>query len=500
MNRPAFIAGLLLSSACALWSCNAEDQSTSYVDPVLGDPCRYAECGDHGICATNREGQPECMCEVGYAGATCDVCEGSFHRDFYDRCLTDTTCADQEQNPCGVNGDCVDDANGVIACECAEGYEGPRCNLCADRYAWDREGRCLPLFITVPVADSGVAEVCLLDSCAPYATCSIVDGKAECSCRFGYLAPSCTQCAPGYYLDAGECVPSENCEPDSCPDNASCITTGADVTCQCFAEYTGPACQECASGHHLIGSTCVADETCGPSACPEHATCSVEAGEIVCACNSGYAGASCETCATGYHVDAGSCVPDQSCANATCSAHASCVVVGGVTRCDCEPGWDSERCDRCVDLATESTAFELVTGWATVVDTCATRPELSIARMTVRSRHGMDYVQLCARSSFHALSTQHIALTAGVDQPAELVFWEPVVMMSFDYASVLDTLALDIVADGAIVGAIDLAPHFKGSATLRLDSPADIVELRSRNGVRQTISIDNVVYHYERCR
>jgi hypothetical protein len=175
------------------------------------------------------------------------------------------------------------------------------------------------------------------------------------------------------------------------------------------------------------------------------------------------------------------------------------VVIGGTTDCECEPGWDGERCERCVDLATESTAFEFVTGWATIADTCATRPELSIARMTVRSRHGADYVQLCARSTFHALNTQHIALTVGIDQPAEFVFWDPVVVMSFDYASVLDVLAIDIVADAAVVGTIDLAPHFKGTATVRLDAPAELVELRSRNGVRQTISIDNVVYHYETC-
>src|SRR5262245_46559369 len=116
------------------------------ISPVYGDPCRYSECSTHGQCAAADAGGPFCLCDVGYAGARCEVCEPGFHLDALNRCAPDRSCAAQASNPCGTHGGC-DDRTGVIACECDLGYEGPRCTLCASGYERSPHGECLALFL-----------------------------------------------------------------------------------------------------------------------------------------------------------------------------------------------------------------------------------------------------------------------------------------------------------------------------------------------------------------
>jgi hypothetical protein len=92
--------------------------------------CEGVSCGGVGLCAVDRDGAPACVCDVGYAGEGCSLCEAGFHRDAQDRCAPDRLCADQPEDPCAPRGSCVD-LDGVIACRCDDDYDGPRCNLCA---------------------------------------------------------------------------------------------------------------------------------------------------------------------------------------------------------------------------------------------------------------------------------------------------------------------------------------------------------------------------------
>src|SRR5262245_52228874 len=169
----------LAVAAClaALGSCgdDAPDHAR-LVAPVFKDPCRYDQCSEHGACAVGEASGPVCLCEVGYRGAVCDGCEPGFHFDSMGRCVPDRSCAEQEVDPCGIHGTCNDEL-GVIACECEEGYEGPRCNLCASGRVPD-VGDCLELVIVrgsggdgtnapptgndagAPVADACVEEDC----------------------------------------------------------------------------------------------------------------------------------------------------------------------------------------------------------------------------------------------------------------------------------------------------------------------------------------------------
>jgi len=126
------------------------------IDPVFVEACRFSDCSGNGQCSAQRDGTPLCLCEVGYGGPQCDGCEAGFHRDSKQRCAPDRRCAEQTTNPCGLYGSCADQ-EGVIACHCDPGYEGPRCNLCANGYGRDAYGECLQLVISDGnLTDAGV--------------------------------------------------------------------------------------------------------------------------------------------------------------------------------------------------------------------------------------------------------------------------------------------------------------------------------------------------------
>ena len=78
---------------------------------------------------------------------------------------------------------------------------------------------------------------------------------------------------------------------------------------------------------------------------------SSDAGEPYCECITGYAGAQCEACAEAFHRDAGwRCVPDKRCkdeAQDVCGDHGDCRDDTGVIQCDCDTGYAGARCSLC---------------------------------------------------------------------------------------------------------------------------------------------------------
>ena len=126
----------------------------------------------------------------------------------------------------------------------------------------------------------------------------------------------CNVCAPGFSGE-GACVA---CDPE-CPPGVPCAWSGNDTYCACTAGFRLPpspgndddaVCGPCVSTHASRD-----DGTCG--ACPrttcdwEHATCSLVIGaheEARCACDTGYAGDDCDTCAPAFvATSAGDCTP-----------------------------------------------------------------------------------------------------------------------------------------------------------------------------------------------
>jgi hypothetical protein len=472
-----------LALAGAVASCGKSDPVATFVQPVYREPCRFTDCGP-GICTPSDTGAPSCLCDPGYQGPLCGSCEPGFHRDHFARCLPDTRCADQPHDPCGAYGSC-DDATGVVTCSCDEGYEGPRCTLCADRYGRDALGRCLPIYLGGDAVGQTAAPV---------------------ECKPGYAGSDCTSCADGYHAFGPGCVVDERCEPGLCPASADCRILEGVRSCLCRPGYSGAGCDQCASGFHAVAGVCVVDASCDTDTCPAQASCSLDAGEASCTCVAGYTGDDCADCVTGYHVEGNDCVPDELCSPLECSARATCVVISGQIRCDCDPGWGGTLCDRCVDLGTEVIGFEGATDWPTVSNTCRTRDELWVPRLSLRSRAGAEPLLLCASNTYSGLTSQHVELRAGRATaqspalPAELVFWQPVVMVSFDYAATLEPIALDVFADDAKVGSLSIAAFSRASFTTLFDKPVTTLTLVSHDGTLQGFGLDNLVFNYERCR
>lgn len=287
---------------------------------------------------------------VGEAGASTPLeCEDGYHLEG-DACVIDqetASCADAD--PCSAHGTC-DDASGVVVCICEVGYAGVDCADCAAGFHED-DGECL------------LDQQCLSSTCSGRGACSVVDGTVSCDCSVGHTGTYCEDCAEGYHPTArGICEADETCQSDSCL-NGTCSVTSGVVSCACEAGWSGEACNQCAAGFHLEGTECLLDAQCIASTCSGHGSCTVVNGQIACACYAGYDGDYCEDCATGYHtaVD-GACAADQLCTTSSCTGHGACSVNGGVASCACDAGWAGSDCSSCAP------GFHL-SGEACVLDT-----------------------------------------------------------------------------------------------------------------------------------
>lgn len=328
-------------------------------DGYAGDECSTCAAGWHdaggGVCVLDAECLPNscsgieagtcddtdgvvtCVCNSGYAGDACESCATDFQFDSTGACVEAESCADAD--PC-VNGTC-DDSTGVISCACDDGYAGADCDTCAA--GWHDE-------VGVCVLDA----VCTVGSCSGAAagTCDDTGGILSCVCTLGYAGDDCEACDTGYHFDStGACVVDESClAADPCI-SGTCDDTGGVISCVCDAGYAGADCDTCAAGwHDAGGGVCALDAQCLPSTCSgaDAGSCDDTGGIVTCSCTLGYAGTYCETCDGGYHFDStGACVVDESCLSADPCVNGVCDDTGGLISCVCDDGYAGADCDTC---------------------------------------------------------------------------------------------------------------------------------------------------------
>ncbi|MBI5542422.1 MAG: hypothetical protein HY901_00925 [Deltaproteobacteria bacterium] len=243
---------------------------------------------------------------------------------------------------CG-HGSCSD-LLGAAECVCDTGYAGPTCGLCAAGYQdHDADGTCLPT-----CASSG------LGNCSGHGTCADSSGAAACTCDAGYAGASCASCAAGYQDQDADGTCLADCASSglgNCSGHGTCSDSSGTATCSCEAGYAGASCASCAAGYqdHDTDGTCLADcASSGLGNCDGHGTCSDATGTATCACDPGYAGASCASCAAGYqdHDADGTCLVD--CASSglgSCSGHGTCQDATGPATCVCTTPWIGTACD-----------------------------------------------------------------------------------------------------------------------------------------------------------
>jgi EGF domain-containing protein len=287
--------------------------------------CEGVTCGGHGQCEL-QDGLAICVCETGYIGDRCHLCDSAYHFDGIDACVQDEICP--AVDICGDHGTCAD-TGGVVACTCDTGYEGELCDQCAFAYIENAAGECV------------LAENCPgADICGDHGTCDDSSGVVVCVCETGYSGVQCVDCAEGYHLFEGACVEDETCPAtDPCGPHSSCDDTSGIVICVCD------------NGYHSDGQgNCLENQVCpDPDPCGEHGTCDNSSGSIECICDTGYRGVWCNACAAGYHPGPlGDCLEDEFCPDPDpCGQHGSCDDTGGEVVCICETGYDGEFCADC---------------------------------------------------------------------------------------------------------------------------------------------------------
>jgi len=173
---------------------------------------------------------------------------------------------------------------------------------------------------------------CTADPCDPNPCTE--PGRTACT----HDGPTVTcACDPGRHDEGGACVPDVECGPGSCAGHGDCTSDGLGITCACAPGYDGATCASCASGWHADGAGGCTQDPCTPNPC-------VAVGQTT--CSTGDGGAAVCTCDDDYHPDGAGCALDEVCGEDSCG-HGDCSVVGGLVTCACEPGWAAPGCDDC---------------------------------------------------------------------------------------------------------------------------------------------------------
>lgn len=368
MTRAFAVCCLLLAASCANNDL-----------PKDGASCPRSVCSERGTCSFT-DTHPVCACDDGYTGAACTRCAEGFHRAADESCVVDETCT---PGFCANGGACFINEYGLAACACAPGYSGVTCTECRAGYHADADAGC-SLDQRCHETSCARAGTCSTDGgrvqcacnadhggefcerstlncndnnpCASTGRCSERNGQLGCVCQPGYGGSTCASCAAGYVNSDAGCVLSDSCAPSSCSFSGTCAVDAGSITCACTTGYAGARCDQCATGYHrAVDFTCVVDETCATAShCSANGTCRELNAETVCDCANGYAGVNCETCAPGFHGapigDGGTrCDLDTSCRPETCRFHGTCSEDAGVTRCDCQTGYLGTNCETNVD-------------------------------------------------------------------------------------------------------------------------------------------------------
>ncbi len=246
-------------------------------------------------------------------------------------------CPKVETSGCTSDNDCLDTQLCLDNyCQCKEAYAGENCEQCAEGF--DRDGdECLR------------QQLCTNDSCAGHGLCDDSTGAIECTCFVGYTGDTCSECKDGFHLIDEQCEADKMCLENSCSFHGSCEDQTGEIVCQCDTGYAGDICESCDDGYQDKNgdSTCRKDCASSGLNCSPNGYCSDESGEALCLCDEGYSGSLCNDCAAGYHAEAQACVLDTTCTESSCAFRGSCEDNSGVVVCTCDEGYAGSYCDEC---------------------------------------------------------------------------------------------------------------------------------------------------------
>uniref|UniRef100_A0A0P4W557 Laminin subunit beta-1 n=1 Tax=Scylla olivacea TaxID=85551 RepID=A0A0P4W557_SCYOL len=297
--------------------------------------CQRCQCNGHADTCDSYTGVCH-ECRDNTSGTNCDVCVEGFYGD--PRLEVGIAC---RPCPCPGTADSghsfadhctLDPRTKDVVCECAEGYAGSRCDVCADNYFGD------------PEVPGGQCQSCNCNNNIDISRPGNCDGRTgECQrCLFNTFGFHCERCQPGYYGDAL----NQECRECVCNLLGTNQTIGAcdheTGQCPCLPNVLGLECDHCATSHWKIAS----GNGCEACACDPIGSYSDQCNEFdgQCQCRPGFGGRQCNQCETNYYGD-----PRIECLSCNCNREGSetlqCNHETG--RCECREGIGGDKCDEC---------------------------------------------------------------------------------------------------------------------------------------------------------
>ncbi|CBY08093.1 unnamed protein product [Oikopleura dioica] len=205
------------------------------------DSCALSPCQPDSTCANDGD-EYTCTCNAGfylgfapYEGSG----EGSTWTD-PDACHVDVCVS---ANPCDVDAECTNNADGSQSCVCDSGFYG-------DGY------ECF-------------VDSCSFSPCQDDSTCANVDDDYSCTCNFGFYFGFDAEGDDACHIDI--CAAANPCDIDAACSN------NADGTQSCV----------CNDGYYGNGLECFVD-SCALSPCQSDASCANDEDEFTCTCNAGF--------------------------------------------------------------------------------------------------------------------------------------------------------------------------------------------------------------------
>nr|CAD7441239.1 unnamed protein product [Timema bartmani] len=317
-------------------------------------------CGDHGMCVGLPGGGFRCSCEAGYTGQYC-------HENIND-------C---KVNPCQNGGTCVDKVSS-FQCICKEGWEGEICatNLKKDLFRGSGgrlENHFVKTTLSTPNRDSNLdlPIIVSLDYCESSTLGHVrrdllwrreVPVKCKEVLYKAYIVPSVTYAAKTWkgnirktkkmeamgmkFVRSMLAVTRRNkiefirermrvqrvheiveeakqnkdeCIPNPCRNNGSCLDGIADFVCSCRDGWKGKTCN-------------LKDSHCDRSTCRNGGTCQDLGDTYVCLCLPDWEGTTC-------HI-----AKSYACKSNPCQNGATCVNTGDFYSCICKEGFEGQHC------------------------------------------------------------------------------------------------------------------------------------------------------------
>ena len=202
--------------------------------------------------------------------------------------------------------------------------------------------------------DQGAEKWCVDVQCGDHGECQVDGSRGVCVCDTGYAGITCDVCVDGYQDNDGDGVCAPSCSGDvACGEHGSCLDELGVVLCECEAGYEGKSCDTCAEGYQDNDGDGVCEPDCVTSAldCGEHGYCVDTSGAASCACDQGFEGEYCDNCVEGTQDRDGDGICRPTCAESEleCGALGLCDDSSGVAECVCNTGYAGADCDECAE-------------------------------------------------------------------------------------------------------------------------------------------------------